>query len=496
MQTQSIDYRRKWHVMAAVAMGIFLATIDGSIVNVALPTLVRAFDTQFAVVQWVVLAYLLTVTTLILSMGRLGDMIGKKPVYAAGLIVFTAGSALCGLAPSVYWLIGFRVLQAVGAAMMMALGTAILTEAFPAAERGRVLGIGGSIVSVGIVAGPVLGGLLIGAFSWRWIFYVNLPIGVLGSIMVARFVPDFRPSGEQRFDYLGAGSLFVSLMALLLSLTLGQQAGFAESRVLLLFAIWLVFLAIFVLVERRSSQPMIDLSLFRNRLFSINLITGFITFISIAGTIILMPFYLENVLGYTPRNVGLLLAIVPIAMGSVAPIAGSLSDRLGTRPITVAGLVILALGYYAVSTLTAQTTSLGYILRFLPIGLGMGIFQSPNNSAIMGNAPRARLGIASGLLAITRTLGQTTGIAVLGALWAGRVASRLGSVPAGGATEAPAAIQVAALQDTFQVVMILIALGLVLAAWALIQERRREAFLPASKSLTQQVTGRREEQQP
>ena len=181
MTQGSIDYSRKWYVMAAVAMGIFLATIDASIVNVALPTLVRELSTEFTLVRWVVLVYLLTVTTLILNMGRLGDMVGKKPVYAAGFIIFTIGSALCGIAPTVYWLIGFRVLQAIGAAMMMALGVAIVTEAFPPSERGRALGLAGSIVSIGIVVGPVLGGLIIDALSWHWIFYVNLPVGILGS---------------------------------------------------------------------------------------------------------------------------------------------------------------------------------------------------------------------------------------------------------------------------------------------------------------------------
>jgi len=472
MEEQSIDYSRKWYVMAAVAMGVFLATIDGSIVNIALPTLVRELQTEFAVVQWVVLAYLLTVTTLILSMGRLGDMIGKKPIYSTGFIIFTLGSALCGTAPTVYWLIGFRILQAVGAAMMMALGTAIVTEAFPPSERGKALGIMGSIVSVGIVVGPVLGGIIISGISWQWIFYVNLPIGIAGILMVARFVPDLKPTGKQRFDYVGAFTLFVSLMALLLALTFGQQIGFTQIAILALFAIWLCFLAIFLMIELRSSQPMIDLSLFRSRLFSINLVTGFITFICISGTIILMPFYLENVLGYDPRSVGFLLAVVPIAMGLIAPVAGSLSDHVGTRSIAVAGLSVLLIGYYAVSTLTIQTTPLGYIVRFLPIGIGMGVFQSPNNSAIMGSASRERLGIASGLLSITRTLGQTTGIAVLGALWASRIVYLLGGVPQGGATTAQAPIQVAALRDTFSAVLILIGLALLLGIWGLVQEYR------------------------
>ena len=221
-----IDYRRKWHAITAVGAGVFLATVDGSIINVSLPTLVRSLDTEFAVVQWVVLGYLLTITTAMLGIGRVADIVGKKSIYMLGFIIFTVGSALCGLALSIYWLIAFRVVQAVGAAMVMALGAAILTEAFPPEERGKAMGMIGAIVSVGIVVGPALGGVIIGTFSWRWIFYVNLPVGVLGTILVARNVPDFKPAGQQRFDYWGALTLCLSLLSLLLGLTFGQQQGF------------------------------------------------------------------------------------------------------------------------------------------------------------------------------------------------------------------------------------------------------------------------------
>jgi EmrB/QacA subfamily drug resistance transporter len=472
MAQQPVDYNQKWYVMAAVAMGIFLATIDGSIVNVALPTLVRGYDTDFAVVQWVVLAYLLTVTTLMLSMGRLGDMIGKKPLYAAGVIIFAIGSGLCGLAPTVYWLIAFRMLQAVGSAAIMALGTAILTEAFPPAERGKALGIGGAIVSIGIISGPVLGGLIINELSWNWIFFVNLPVGVVGFLMVLRFVPDIRPAGGQSFDFLGAGTLCITLLTLLLGLTFGQRIGFNDMRTLMLLAAFLGFLAAFIVIESNSAQPMIDLSLFRNQLFSVNLITGFISFVSIAGTIILIPFYLQNVLGYDPKMTGILMGVLPVSMGVAAPIAGWLSDRYGPRPIIVLGLLAMGIGYYAASTLTPATTALGYMLRFLPIGVGLGVFNAPNNSAIMGSVPRARLGVASGLLAITRTLGQTVGIAILGTVWAARVIYYAGGTLDGEVTSASAAYQVAALSDTYVVAIILIAIALALAIWGLNQERR------------------------
>lgn len=472
--SSSVDYSRKWYVLLAVSMGTFLATIDGSIVNISLPTLVTSFETDFAVVQWVVLAYLLAVTTLMLGVGRLADIYGKKPIYTTGFAVFTVGSFLCGLSPSVYALIGFRVFQALGAAMTMALGMAIVTEAFPPTERGRALGISGTVVSVGIAVGPTLGGLIVQHLSWHWIFFVNLPIGLLGIFLVLRFVPDFKPAGGQRFDFRGALTLCISLLSLLIALTLGQINGFADKSVLLLAASWLAFLALFILIELRVDQPMIDLRLFRSGLFSVSLATGFIIFICLAGTLILMPFYAENVLGYTPQQTGLLMATVPVALGIVAPLSGSLSDRYGSRPITVAGLAFLVVGFLSVSTLNAQTTTLGYVLRFLPVGLGMGMFQSPNNSAIMGAAPHDRLGVASGMLAMTRTLGQTTGIAVLGALWAGQVFRHAGGLLPGGATTAPLAAQTLALRDTFVVVSVLIVFALLLSVWGLTEERKRK----------------------
>ena len=290
--------------------------------------------------------------------------------------------------------------------------------------------------------------------------------------MVVRYVPAFKPAGGQRFDYWGALTLCISLLSLLVALTLGQRVGFGDGIVLLLIGSFVVSLAAFISIELRIEQPMIDLRLFRNSLFSVSLATGFIIFICLSGTLILMPFYIQNVLGYDPQQTGLLMATVPVALGVIAPLSGSLSDRFGSRPITVAGLIMLTIGFLAVSSLDAETTTLGYVLRFLPVGLGMGMFQSPNNSAIMGAAPRDRLGIASGMLAVTRTLGQTTGIATLGALWAGQVFKHAGEVIAGGATAAPVVAQVFALRDTFVIVSILIFAALLLSIWGLREERK------------------------
>ena len=468
MDKMNIDYSKKWLVMASVGMGLFLGTIDSSIVNVALPTMVRVFNTDFATVQWVVLSYLLTATTLILSASRLADINGKKPIYTIGFIIFTIGSFLCGLAPSVHLLIAARVFQGIGATMVTALGMAIITEAFPAQERGKALGISGAIISTGIVLGPTIGGLIIEHFDWNWIFFINLPIGVIGTAMVIRFVPNFKPSEKQKFDYWGAILLFVCLFSLLFALTYGQQNGFNNSTVYFLLVISALFMGLFIFAELKIAEPMIELRLFQSKLFSINLITRIMTFIAMSGTTILMPFYLENVLHHTPQEIGLMMASVPVTMGIIAPLSGMLSDRFGSRSISIVGLAALLFGFIFISTLSETTSTFGYLIRFVPVGIGMGIFQSPNNSAVMGSAPRNRLGIASGILAITRTLGQTAGISIMGALWASQTFRFAGEIIPEGATSAPIPAQVSGLHNTFYVICVVLFIGLGLSIWAFV----------------------------
>jgi EmrB/QacA subfamily drug resistance transporter len=470
MNTSRYQNNIKWYIMAAVSMGVFLATIDGSIVNIALPVLAKDLQVDFSVIEWVVLAYLLTITTLMLGIGRLADMIGKKKIYVSGFIIFTLGSALCGSVSHIGLLIGFRVLQAIGASMMMALGTAIITEAFPSEERGKALGIMGSVVSIGIIIGPTIGGVILEAASWQWLFFVNVPIGIIGVFMVLKYVPAIRPTDSERFDFWGAGLLFICLFTLLLGLSISQELGFGNFQVVGLICAAAISLAGFVLIELRQRQPMIDLRLFRNALLSINLVTGFLGFIGTSGTMLLMPFYLQNILNFSPRDAGLLLGVVPLVVGFVAPVAGNISDRIGPRPLTAIGLFVLIFGFVSVSTLDGSTTALGYALRFLPVGLGLGLFQSPNNSAIMGTAPKNRLGIVSGMLAITRTLGQTTGIAILGAVWATRVGQYVGSINTNtDATLAPVPAQIAGLHDTIFLVVVLMTVAFLLSLWALYQ---------------------------
>lgn len=466
-----VDYSRKWYVMLSIAMGIFLATIDGSIVNVALPTLTEELATDFATVQWVVLAYLLTITTLQAVVGRLADMYGRKLLYNSGFVVFTIGSLLCGLAPTVEWLIAARVLQGVGGALILALGLAIITDAFPPQERGRALGISGSIVSIGIVTGPTLGGLIINNFSWHWIFFVNVPIGILGTYFAWRYIPKTRPRGGQQFDVAGAATLCVFLLSFLLGLTTGQRQGFTSPEAIGLYIVSAFFLVTFIILEMRHPQPIIAPALFQSRTFRVNIATGFLVFISL-GFMVLIPFYLERALGYGVQQVGFMLAVVPLALGITAPISGTLSDRVGSRPISVAGLAVSVVSFLLLSTLSTETTAVGFMLRYLPLGIGVGLFQSPNNSAIMGNVPREWLGVASSLLAITRSLGQTVGFAVLGSVWASLVYASVGMVLPGGAESAPPAAIADGIQGTALVSAGLVSVALVIALVAWRREQR------------------------
>lgn len=422
------QYRMKWWALAAVGSGVLISTIDGSIVNISLNTLVDVFNTSLSAVEWVVLSYLLTLTCLLLSMGRLGDIVGKRRVYLVGFVIFTVASALCGLAPAIGALIGFRVIQAVGAAMIQAVGPALLVVAFPPQERGTALGAIGSIVALGILVGPILGGVLLQNVGWQSIFFVNLPIGILGVWLTLRSLPNDKPSArDQRFDYAGAGILLVSLASLLVALTEGPLWGWLDGRTLGLLAASLLAAGLFYFWEGRAPAPMVNLAIFRRAAFSYNLLAALILFVALSFNLLLTPIYLQRVRGLDPQTTGLVLISLPIMLSLVSPLSGRLSDRIGPRVLTATGLVVTALGLAGMS-LSSATQPLWQMIGFLMLtGLGIGLFQSPNNSAVMGNAPREALGVAGGLLAVVRTLGQTSGIAIAGAIWASQVVATLGS---------------------------------------------------------------------
>ena len=463
-QPQPIE---KWWVMLGIGLGVLMYTIDTSIVSIALPILIKDLHTDFAMVQWVGLSYVLVVTSLVLGAARLGDILGKKPLYLGGLIVFTLSSLLCGWAPSIEILIAARALQGFGAVMISALGAAIIVEVFPAAERGKALGIIGAVVSMGIALGPSIGGMIIGVAGWRSIFWVNLPIGLLASLVVNRYVPNTRTKTQaQGFDIWGSVAISFVLVCFSLGMTAGQQQGFNHSLPLGLLMVSSIGLVGFIKLESRLTQPMLDLSLFQSQIFSLSLLTGWIVFMALSGSTFLIPFFLQLVLHYPIAHIGLLMAFTPVIGGLISPLAGNLTDRFGTRSIMFIGLILMSIGCFSISTMNGETQDIDYILRVIPLGLGWGIFQSPNNSAILSAVSPARLGIASGLLSLTRTLGQTTGLPLFAAIFA---AFALGSTGAIDITVASPGAIVAGFQATFQVagLMVLISAGFTIILWRL-----------------------------
>lgn len=453
--------------MIGIGSGVLMATLDASIINVSLPTMVKALQTTFATIQWIILAYLLVLTSLVLGVARLGDMFPKKRLYLSGLTIFTLSSLLCGLSPGVGWLIGFRVFQGLGAVMMQALGAAIITEIFPASERGRALGIIGAIVSIGLAFGPAIGGVLIGWVGWRSIFLVNIPIGLIAALMIGRYVPSLPPQRTgQTFDLIGAGLMMITLLAYALAMTLSERNGFHDPWIQALIILAVVALAGFIGVEKVIRQPMIELTLFRDLRFSCNLLMAFLVFVSFSG-VFLIPFFLELVKGYQTVLVGLIMMVVPISMGLLAPFSGVLSDRFGPRGISLLGLLFILGGFLSLSTLQYDVSFGGFLLRIIPLGLGLGLFMSPNNSAIMGAVPRERLGVASGLMSLSRTLGQTTGLPIMSTLLITLIHHQGHWSSGGNLQGVPPKVLVAGLTGTFRIAALFVLAATVfsIAAW-------------------------------
>jgi EmrB/QacA subfamily drug resistance transporter len=454
----------KWWLLVAVMVGTFMGPFDASVVNISLPTLTQVFGVDVTTVEWIVVAYLLVVSTLLLTFGRLGDILGTKRIYLVGFTVFTFGSLACALAWDVWSLIAFRSAQAVGASMLFAVGPAIVTAGFPPQERGKAIGFVGVSVAVGLAAGPTLGGLIIDLLGWRWIFLVNVPVGVL-AILLARAVIPHEPAHSQKFDRLGAVLSFVALFPLLLAFSEGEQWGWSSPLTLALIGLSVVGAASFLLAERASSQPVLDLGLFRNRLFTTATASAVASYVVTSTVMFIMPFYLMIVQGMAVKHAGLLLTPVPLMTATIGPLSGTLSDRIGSRLLSSLGLLISAMGVLSLATLEAGTPTAGVVARLLLIGVGMGLFQSPNSSAIMGSVPRARLGIASGVVATARNVGMVFGVSLAGLVIAVRQPHYLSELA--GAMAAEQASKQAFLQAAQDAVMVAAVICLLGAATSL-----------------------------
>jgi EmrB/QacA subfamily drug resistance transporter len=418
----------RW-TLAGLSVSALLSSLGISIANVALPTLAENFGASFQAVQWVVLAYLLAITTLIVSVGRLGDIVGRRRLLLSGIGLFTAASILCGIAPTLELLIAARAAQGLGAAIMMALTLAMVSETVPKARTGGAMGLLGTMSAIGTALGPSLGGVLIAGFGWPAIFLINLPLGVLALALTSRTLPADRPTTDRTgFDMRGTLLLALSLAAYALAMTTGRGSFGPLNTALLLGAV--AGAGLFVIVEARTASPLIRPAMLRDPVLSTGLVLNVLVMTVMMATLVVGPFYLSRGLGLDAVTVGLTVSVGPlvVALGGIP--AGRLADRFGARRMTLAGLMAMAAGSSLLSLLPETLGIPGYIGPIVVITAGYALFQTANNTAVMAEIRPEQRGVVSGLLNLSRNLGLITGASVMGAVFAlGSGASVIAAAP-------------------------------------------------------------------
>jgi EmrB/QacA subfamily drug resistance transporter len=447
----------RW-ALASLSFSLLLSSLGTSSANVGLPTLALVLHASFQNVQWVVLAYLLASTTLIVSVGRLGDVSGRRRLLLAGILLFTVASVLCGVAPSLGLLIAARAAQGLGSAVMMALTLAFVGETVPRARTGSALGLLGTMSAIGTALGPSLGGVLMEGLGWRAIFLVNLPFGLLTFLLAYRHLPvDRRVSSAARagFDALGMVLLALTLAAYALATTLGRRGSFGPPQLALLLAAG-CGVGAFVLVEARSPSPLIRLSMFRNSGLSASLAMNALVSTVLMATLVVGPFYLSRGLGVAAVSVGLLLSVGPLVVALTGVPAGRATDRFGAQRTTIAGLLGMATGCLILSMIRAAFGIPGYIAPIALITVSYALFQTANNTAVLADVAADQRGVMSGLLQLSRNLGLITGVSVMGAVFA------LGSATADLAAAPPEAVA-RGMRVTFLVAALLLVSALAIA---------------------------------
>jgi len=443
--------------LAGLSLSMLLSSLGTSIANVALPTLAQAFDASFQEVQWIVLAYLLAITTLIVSVGRLGDIIGRRRLLLAGIVLFTLASLLCGAAPTLWLLIAARAAQGLGAAIMMALTMAFVGETVPKARTGSAMGLLGTMSAIGTALGPSLGGVLIAAIGWQAIFLVNVPLGVLAFLLAYRHLPvDSRSpkTDRTRFDTMGTLLLALTLGAYALAMTMGRGSFGPLNLALLLTAAFGVVL--FIFAERRAASPLLRWAMFRDPALSASLAMSALVSTVMMATLVVGPFYLSAALGLDAARVGLALSVGPLVAALTGVPAGRIADRFGAQRMTIIGLSGIALGSFLLSMLPATLGICGYIAPIVVITAGYGLFQTANNTAVMTDIPADQRGVMSGMLNLSRNLGLITGASLMGAVFA--LASATTDI-----TKAPPGAIASGMQITFAVAGVLIVTALAIA---------------------------------
>ena len=416
----------RWAILGTILVMTFMCCLDSSIVNVALPVMSRELGVGMGDVQWVSSIYLVTSCAVMLVFGRLGDTFGKVRTFQVGVVTFTAGSLLCALSGSLPALVGARVVQSVGAAAALANNQGIITEVFPASERGRSLGTIASFVALGTLTGPMLGGLITSVASWQWIFVINVPVGVISFLIGLRTLPREQfPQPRPALDVAGSVLMSLGILAVFCSLTLLEKGS--SPALLALLGAGAALLVAFVLVERRVASPLMRLSVFKSLTFDINLLTLLTMYVAFGAFNLIMPFFLQDARGMAVGAAGALMTTYPLVNFVVGPLSGAVSDRVGCERPTMAGMVLFMLGLGLVGTLGLKTPVPAIVACLAVMSLGSSSFQPPNNSLIMGSAPADSLGFVGSLSSLTRNLGMSIGITAGTALLYNRMSVAYGS---------------------------------------------------------------------
>lgn len=405
--------KRRWWILVAVSMFTFMSTLDASIVNIALPTISADMQVAMNQVEWVVSIYLMVVCACLLLFGKIGDSWGKIKIFRLGMLIFTVGSLLCGFNQSLQLLLFARVIQAIGASMTMATNTGIITEVFPMNERGRALGMIGAFVSLGSIAGPGLGGLILAQFSWSYIFWLNVPVGILTMIAGERVLPkDLIKNKNTVIDKQGFCLFSCTILAFFGWIFIGQEQGFSAVGPTILLLVAIVSFAAFILVEKRTKEPLIDFKIFQNKVFSLSLLTALLIFAANFFVNVVIPFYLQDARGLDASYAGLLMMVFPLMMVIGSPISGYLTDRIGPKILVLAGLILLSCTQVMYMFMDQQSSILFYVIATAIMGLGNALFQSPNNTMVMSSVDKKNLGVAGSLNSFARNFGMVLGISL------------------------------------------------------------------------------------
>lgn len=426
------DENRKWWTLGAMCLALFMVMLDNTVVNVALPSIQKDLDTSISGLEWIVNGYTLSFAVLLAVGGRIGDIFGRRKAFVVGVIIFTIASTTAGFAPSNFALVASRVLQGIGAAFMMPGTLSIITDAFPAHERGKAIGTWAGVSALALAIGPVLGGFLVEHVSWRAIFYINLPVGVLAVLAATFVVRESRDTTVGRkVDYLGVGILTVGLTTLVLALIEGNSWGWDSTSVLALIAVSVISLIIFVFTENRVTAPIIEFGLFKSRNFIGAVTTAFIISFAMMGVFFFLALYMQNVLGYSALEAGVRFLPTTLVIMVFSPISGRLADRIGPRWLIVVGMLLITLSLYLFSTIEDGSTFNDILPSFIILGAGIGLTMSPMSTAAMNAVPRTKAGVASGVLSMFRMVGGTFGVAALGALFQSEASNRLATTLGG-----------------------------------------------------------------